>query len=188
MIKFVFFDVGGVVIDDFSNANKIEEVRNKIKIGKFFDLDYLWMKIVLNFSKLFPEIYKKLLIRKIEHFKRIESLWPVISEIDKHSRVGLLTNMYPNMLFEIKKAGLLPTINWDVVIDSSVVNLRKPDRQMFKIAEDMSGFKGKEILFIDNGKENIKSAFEFGWNTFLYKPTEPEKSNQNLLLCYENLK
>lgn len=188
MIKFVYFDVGGVAINDFSDANKIEEIRNKIKFGKYFDLNYLWMNLVLKFSKTFPKIYHIFLIKKIKQFKKIDSLLPVITEIRKHSKIGLLTNMYPNMLSEIKKSVLLPNINWDVVVDSSVVNLRKPDKQIFRVAENLSGFKGKEILFIDNGEENVKSATEFGWNTFLYKPAVPEKSNKELLEYYKILK
>ena len=124
----------------------------------------------------------------VNRFKLIPPIWPVIEEIHKNLPVGLLTNAYPNMLNEILKKKLLKPFKWDVIIDSSVVGVSKPDLKIYKLAETESGFKGSEILFVENSQKNIDGAKECGWKTFLYDPANPEKSSEDLLNFYRSLR
>lgn len=88
--------------------------------------------------------------------------------------------MYPNMLDAIYKVGLMPNVAWNVVIDSSIEKVRKPQTEIFQLAQDKSGFKGKEILFIDNGAKHVDAAKKFGWQGFVYDSSNTEKSNREL--------
>ena len=115
------------------------------------------------------------------------SIWLVIAEISRRTRVGLLTNMYPKMFQAIKEHGLLPAIEWEVVIDSSVKGIQKPDPEIFKLAEGRSGAKGKEILFVENTAGHVKAAQKFGWQTFLYDSSNIEKSSDGLSKFFHSI-
>ncbi|MBI5613876.1 hypothetical protein HY947_03040, partial [Candidatus Gottesmanbacteria bacterium] len=63
----------------------------------------------------------------VNRFEKNQSIWPVLESIHKTYRMGLLTNVYPRMLDEIKNRDILPPIQWDVVVDSSIVGYQKPN-------------------------------------------------------------
>lgn len=187
MVKFVYFDVGGVALQDFTGRNYGEEFSSRIKLGKYGNLYSLWNNFLKKSNNNFPFFYQKYLTWKVKRLGDNKTIWPIIKIINKSSKVGLLTNMYVNLLGLIKKSNLLPNIDWDVVVDSSVVGVEKPNLKIYKIAEEMSGFIGKEILFIDNTKQNVDAAIKFGWNGFLYDPTNCEASSKKLLEYYKTL-
>ena len=193
MIKFVYFDLGGVVDLDFSKTNKYDEMKTAIGvspsqsqrfdnwfdniesdlcIGKIdFDLEYENIKLTLaNF---------------VDRFYPNPSIYPIIDIIHQNCKIGLLTNMYPGMYNSILDKKIIPDINWDIVIDSSVVGLEKPDPKIYKLAEELAGVGGSEILFVENTLKNIEMAKNFDWQTFLYDPSNPEKSSQDLLKWFD---
>jgi FMN phosphatase YigB (HAD superfamily) len=206
MIKFVYFDVGGVIIKDFSKSNSWIDLQNEIGLGQeqeekfkeFWDrypdiattrdVDSLRPLMEKEFKISFPNNYSFLIDGFIKRFKRNESLWPVIEIIHKNLGVGLLTNMYVGMFEEIKKHDLFPKINWDVVIDSSQVKLQKPDIEIFKLAEEKARFKGKEILFVENSQEHVNVAKSFGWQTFFYDSANYPNSSEELMKFYLKLR
>lgn len=197
-IKFIYFDVGGVVIKDFSGTNKWNELKNGMGIkpnqeGEFdeiFDKYEPEVCIGRDVETLVPLLQEKLslnlpptysfLLDFVNRFERNKTIWPTIDRLKQKYKVGLLTNMYPNMLNQIYKAGLMPDVKWDVVIDSSIEKVRKPQDEIFQLAQDRSGFSGQEILFVENGKKHIDAASKFGWQTLLYDPTNIVESNNSL--------
>ncbi len=200
MLKFVYFDLGGVIYIDFSKTNKWHELVEEIGISKGkeqeflhfwdynqkkictgLDIEDLVPEIINKFGAKFPKNYSLLKDGFVSRFDLNKSLWPVIVEINKYCKIGLLTNQYPNMFHAGIKKGLLPNVSWDVIVDSSIVGFQKPDREIFKYAEKQSGVKGKEILFIDNTFEHIDVAKTFGWQTYLYDSSNPIKSSKDLL-------
>ncbi len=198
MIKFVYFDVGGVVIRDFSGTNKWEELKSGmgIKSDQVKDFNEIFDKyepdvcVGRDVETLVPMFREKLglklpenysfLLDFVNRFEKNESIWPILKKLKENRRMGLLTNMYPNMLDAIYKAGLMPEIEWDLIIDSSIEKVRKPQVEIFQLSQDRSGFKGEEILFVENGAKHVEAAKKFGWQTFLYDPTNVAQSNHDL--------
>jgi len=199
MIKFVYFDVGGVAIFDFSGTRKWDELRHSLGVNdlnaqKFekiwdeygyrlcldFDVDSLLSILTKELGLHFPKGYS-LLQDFVNRFEVNPSIYPIIQSIEQTTKVGLLTNMYPRMLDAINKRSLLPPVDWDAVIDSSVVGCRKPEIEIFKLAEKKAGVSHDEILFVENGEENIRAAEKFGWKILLYETKYPEKSNALIL-------
>lgn len=200
-IKFIYFDVGGVVIKDFSGTNKWEELKLELGIPKDKDqefediydqyqdeinttreIDSLIPIYKEKFGIALPDNYSFLIDGFVKRFEKNLDIWPVIETAKSKYKIGLLTNMYPNMLSEIKKAELLPNIEFDQIIDSSIEKVQKPYKEIYKLAEKRCGFKGNEILFIDNSQKHLDSAKQFGWQTFLYDPTDNKKSSEELLI------
>jgi HAD superfamily hydrolase (TIGR01509 family) len=199
MIKFVYFDVGGVVISDLIANSKWENMKKDLgvtlsmneKFEPFFDkyereickgrdIETLVPVMKRKFGLKVPKRYS-FLKDFVNRFERNESIWPVIKKSKQKSKIGLLTNMYPGMLEMIEKKKLMPNILWDVIIDSSVEKVVKPQKAIFKLAQERAKVKANEILFVENSKTHVEAAKRFGWQTFLYDSTEMKTSNQKLL-------
>ncbi len=200
MISFVYFDLGGVVELDFSETNKWEQLKKELGIlpdefdefDSFFDRYEKEVCLGRDVETLLPLLQEKFKVKLdkkysflvdgfVKRFEKNPSIWPVIEKIKNSCKVGLLTNMYPNMFMELKKRGIIPSISWDVAVDSSIVGLKKPDPAIFEFAERKAGVNGSQILFVENSKSHIKAAEDFGWQTFLYDPTNPAQSSNKLL-------
>ena len=200
-VKFVYFDLGGVAILDFSGTNKWFELRKELGIGtekekqfrEFWekyetelsigkkDTEKLLVLMRKQFNIKVQDNYSLLVDGFISRFEANKSIWSVIDEIHKKCKIGLLTNAYPGMLNALDDKGILPNIEWDVVIDSSIVGLRKPDYKIYETAQKKTGLTGKEILFIDNSSENIEAAKDLnGWKTFLYNSSKTKESSHKL--------
>lgn len=198
MIKFVYFDIGGVTIKDFSDSNKWRELQKSlgVPLEKADMFLTVWNRhknrecIDYDVDDTLPELQKELglsipntvsiLQGFIDRFEKNKSIWPVIELIRKKVRFGLLTNMYPRMLSKIEEKNLLPPVKWDLIIDSSVVKLQKPDPKIFTYAQKKTGVNGNEILFIDNQEKHLKAAQKCGWQTFHYESADYEKSSEEL--------
>ena len=198
MIKFVYFDVGGVVIKDFSASNKWKELQFELGVRPENEerFQQVWMKyrnricIDYDIEKLIPvlnlevglsiPLHYSLLQGFVSRFEKNESIWPIIEKVKKGTKIGLLTNMYIHMFDSIQKKGILPQVKWDTVMDSSVVKLQKPDKTLFELAEKDAQVSGKEVLFIDNQKDHCEAARQFGWSIYHYDSANHNKSSKKL--------
>ncbi len=199
MIKFIYFDVGGVVIRDFSATNKWAELRRSIGIKpeqdnefeEFFDKYESEVCVGRDIESLVPMLADKFGLELadnysflndfVDRFEVNQPIWPVLEKIKQKYKVGLLTNQYPGMLDAIIKKGLMPPVYWNVVVDSSVEGIRKPQKEMFEFAQKKVGFHPNEILFVENSKKHVEAAKLFGWQTFLYDSSDTDKASADLL-------
>ncbi len=207
MISFVYFDVGGVLVDDVNGRiDKWIKMKRDIGITKesdeefdrFYDeqekeicggkdVDEIIPLIEERFNIDFPDGYS-LFTDFINRFEKNQYIRLVIDKIKKKCRIGLLTNMYPGMLPVMVEKGIIPEVNWDVIIDSSVEGCQKPDLKIFELAQEKAKTEGENILFVDNKIKNINAAKDFGWQTFLYNPSDHKKSCADLLDYYSKIK
>ncbi len=188
---------------DFSGSDKWSQLKKELGIAADKDREFedFWKEhekeacagrdveffVPLIREKFNPKLrdgYSLLIDGYVSRFEANRSIWPVIDEVHRHSRVGLLTNMYPGMLVAIRKKGILPEVSWDVIIDSSVEGVQKPDPAIFKLAESRAGVTGREVLFVENSPGHVEAAANFGWQTFWYDSATPEKSSQELGLFW----
>jgi FMN phosphatase YigB (HAD superfamily) len=205
MIKFVYFDVGGVMIRDFSRTNKWTLLQEEVcgLTGYREKFEELWAatgdthNTTFDVDNLVPTFRKELnpalpadysfLMGFVNRFEKNGYIWPVIVAMQAVVPVGLLTNMYPRMLEKIYAAGIMPNTEWDVVLDSSVLKLQKPYAEIFALAEKEAGASGSDILFIDNTQKHLDAAAnEFGWQTFLFDPSKCEESSSELMQYFNS--
>lgn len=197
-IDFIYFDLGGVVVLDFSKTNKWQELFKAIGIdeehlgefGKFFHEYEQQLNAGMSFDifiekakhqfKLTIQTGEELLNGFVTRFEVNPTIQPVLSELLQNYRLGLLTNMYPGMFKAIKSRGLLPNINWEMVVDSSLEGFAKPQPEIYLLAKERIGLKAENILFIDNSEKNIIAAQKLGWETVLYDPLQLEESNEKV--------
>lgn len=198
MIQFIYFDIGGVLVQDFSATDKWEKMFSDLGIigDKRRRLDQIWSKYAPRLSlDLGADELGQILNRElnlnlptnysmlhdfISRFSQNRFLWPLIQNLHHKHKLGLLTNMYPNMLQKIKTARLLPPVDWSVIIDSSTVGFQKPEPAIFKLAIKKAGVPASQILFVDNTQENIIAADKLKLQTFWYDSANYENSSQQL--------
>ena len=84
----------------------------------------------------------------------------------KRLRTGLITNNMAPMA-ENENAGATSFIHelFDVIIESSIVGVRKPDQKIYELACDALGVAADEIVFLDDLGVNLKPAREMGMTT-----------------------
>jgi FMN phosphatase YigB (HAD superfamily) len=206
MVKLVYFDVGGVAIKDFSGTKKWDQLNLElgITLDKKAAFDDLYNKYdsqintTLHINDFYKIVQKELKIDPLPNFDILkdgfvnrfepnQSLWPIIEEIHKTNKIGLLTNMWVGMLDQILDKRLLPDIKWDFVVDSSKTGLQKPNADIFDYATKLAGVNKNEILFTDNSQKHIEGAKKFGWQTFYYNSLDYDKSSKDLLAYYKSL-
>lgn len=199
--KFIYFDVGGVAVLDFSKTEKWQQMLDDLKLLKENqeEVSRLWDKhageictgrdtdevaeeIFANLQPPFqlPANYS-MLEDFVARFEKNEELLKIIEELKENYSVGLLTNMYPRMLEKIFERGLLPANIWDVVVDSSELKMKKPDLDIYQYAQEAAGVKPEEILFLDNTEGHLEVPSELGWQTMLYDPGDVASSSKQFL-------
>ena len=188
-IKFVYFDIGNVFMtfdkifsrvekDLKINKEKIYDLEDKYDIdanlGKI-DIPQVWQKVCKRLNIINGENYP-IIESWVSDYEAIKPMHELAKKIAKKYKTGILSNYYRDYFEEATKQGFVPKIKFNEVIISAEVGCMKPNKEIYKITEDWSGFSGEEILFIDDKKENLFAAAEFGWQTFLMDYKNPEKS------------
>ena len=105
-------------------------------------------------------------------FTRIEPTFALLEEIQGKFRLAMLSNAYAGSLDKLDKK-----VNhkkyFEFIIDSSVVGMAKPEKEIFMLTCDKLGLSPKECLFVDDTKEYIEAAVKIGFRTVHF--THPEK-------------
>lgn len=57
---------------------------------------------------------------------------------------------------------------FDIAFVSGRLKLAKPDPAIYQVVEDASGYRGAELLFVDDRAENIDAAEARGWRGHLF--------------------
>lgn len=105
--------------------------------------------------------------------------WAFLKQVKENYKLFLLSNineLHLEVVYKhIKKIhGKVDfeTEYFDAVFYSHLIHMIKPNREIYAFVEDVIGFKGLQILFIDDREENIQAAKAFGWNAELHNPKE----------------
>ena len=197
--SFFYFDIGGVLLLDYSGTNKWQEMKANLGITEKTApaFDAIWQKhrsricvdcdvdTLLPLFETIPNIHLpknySMILDFVNRFEQNPTIWPIAKQIKAAMPVGLLTNAYPRMLPAIQQNKLLPNIEWDVVIDSSVVGFQKPQPEIFALAEQRAQVKPNKIFYVDNKPEFTTAAAARGWQTMVYDPQNVVESNQKII-------
>jgi len=198
-VKYLYLDVGGVVISDFSGTSRWDAMltdlgitdallpkfrdiwaSHKHEINSTYDIELVANELQRELGLTLPEDFNfnDAFVSRFTPNPHI--IGPITTARKLGINVGLLTNMYIGMFERIAKAGILPDTPFDHIIDSSVVKTAKPDPEIYRIAQKHAGVPHDEILFADNLEKNIEAAAELGWKTFFFDATDLEGSSKRL--------
>jgi putative hydrolase of the HAD superfamily len=87
-------------------------------------------------------------------------------------KTGLLTNNFVSDDRTVDHSGILAL--FDVIVESSIAGVRKPDTRFYRLACDQLGIEPAEAVFLDDLGVNLKPAREMGMTTI--KVTDPESA------------
>lgn len=180
MIKAVIVDAGGVLYDW-----KSAYCQALTEIGVDFDvfLPELMRRVKpaelgeISLSDLFKQTLKvfdkqgkwKSLRKKIPStFKPIMPTFSLLKQLRKEGyKLAVLTNNPRGVMDEWEKVFPYKHL-FDLIIDSSVIRLRKPNPEIFLLACRKLNIKLEECLFVDDSQEPVNAAKRLGFNTFLF--------------------
>lgn len=186
-VRFIYFDVNGCLVRFFHRAftrlahesgaqpDDIETV-----FWHYNDAVCKGEMTIEEFNRLFAEHLNlpELDWREyyLEAVDQIDVMQDVVKFAADNYHVGLLTNIMPGFLDEMFKRGTLPSVNYAAIIDSSVYAAIKPEQKIYEIAQEKSGVKPEEILFIDDSRSNLMAAEKLGWRVLWFDDYRPEES------------
>ncbi|MEM5777449.1 MAG: HAD family phosphatase [Candidatus Aenigmatarchaeota archaeon] len=190
MIKAIIFDFGGVCFYPGNSSQLLLEAIFRSKLPKiklisiFFSTKRNEIKKLvdkfneakLNEDDLFREIkritrynFSERDLKKqiIDLNKPIKPVIEILEKLKNRYKLCLLTNNN-SWLDEINEKHRFYQY-FDVIINSYNVKVAKPNRKIFEIALSKLKFKPNECIFIDDKKENVLAAEEYGINSIKYK-------------------
>jgi len=197
-IQFIYFDVGGVALLDFSKTNKWDEMLNDLNIpdslknqfNALFDsheekicigedintfVDEARSKLGINF----PPNYD-MIADFVNRFEKNIPMLNLLEQLKLDFKLGLITAQYPRMLNMIFEKGLLSTDIWSVIIDSSIEGVTKPNPEIYHLAEKRANVEKESILFVDNKAGLLEYPKSRGWKVFEYDPANTKDSTDTL--------
>lgn len=116
----------------------------------------------------------------LEAAEPLMEMHQTLSWAAEHYRVGLLTNIMPGMLDELLRLGKVPTLPYDVIVDSSAIGMVKPEPRIYAYATEQAGVPMDEILLVDDTQANLVAAEKLGMRVVWFDYARPEESSENV--------
>jgi HAD superfamily hydrolase (TIGR01509 family) len=186
-VSFVYIDLNGVLVRFFHRA--FSQIAGEAGVGADIVETLFWRHndaacrgelSLRDFNNIFagelgmPEFdWKKYYMASVDPMPHINEL---VSWIAGHYKVGIMTNSMPGFVKELREAGGIPDVAYDVIVDSSEVQAVKPEPQIYEIAQAKAGVEPSEILLIDDGRTNLMAADRLGWHVLWFDDFRPEES------------
>lgn len=199
-IKFVYFDVGGVLMHtearlmhalSASYHRPIDQVRavywqlipmaarGKLTLQDLQVLFLLRLNIKLKVDK------RHILFKHwVDYMEAVPETQKFMKEVMATYPIGLLTNMVQGFLDRMFERKLLPKLAYKTIVDSSVVGIDKPWPDIYQIAQDKAGVEPSEILFIDDRQLNVEAARQMGWQAEWFDELNPQASIDRIRAKY----
>ena len=179
-INTIIFDCFGVILDPVLGGWYRD---NMLKRGlvdenlpdtfRQFDTGELTEDDMLNYFRKYDGVTStpEKLREEIDAYLKIDnSLVEVIKKLkQKGFKIVLLSNAN-NSFFERKVYPTYPEFKslFDEIIISSIVQMVKPDQDIYLHALEKAGSHPKETLFIDDSRLNVDTAIRLGMHGFVY--------------------
>jgi FMN phosphatase YigB (HAD superfamily)/DNA-binding XRE family transcriptional regulator len=129
--------------------------------------------------------WKKYYLEAVDKMPGIDELVKWTAE---RYHCGIMSNTMPGFIAALREQSLLPAVNYDAIIDSSVVHALKPELKMFEIAVAKTGLQPSEVLLIDNDRSNLVAAEAAGWRTIWFDNYQPNTSIESIRTALEPAK
>ena len=189
MNSFVYFDLGGVLIEWKQAFPAIAE-HFKTTPEHVRDVWFQFEERLCTGQAKPAELHKRLCEEakfqydpkfNLSHFAcdtftRILPMVDFVHECAANHRIGLLTNVHLGALDYMVTSGKVDTSPFETVVDSSRVGFAKPGKRIFEVAEEVAGASAEQIFFIDDSPGHLAAAAAQGWTTFHFDGADYEES------------
>ncbi|HET8669518.1 MAG TPA: HAD-IA family hydrolase [Candidatus Saccharimonadales bacterium] len=186
-VRFVFFDINGCLLRFYHGAfTRLAEVSGApadIIETTFWHYNDDVCRGDLPMEDFNREFAKALGIERVnwidyylEAVDPIDAMHDLVRWAGENYRIGLLTNIMPGFVDAMLAKGLLPDVQYDAIVDSSVVHAIKPESKIYEIATEKAGVPASEILLVDDARTNLMAAEKYGWHVLWFDDYRPEES------------
>ena len=186
-IKFVYFDVNGVLVRYYQRAfTKIAEdtgVSPDAVEALFWHHNDAICRGDMNMQEFNSILAKRVGVDHISwadyflsNIDKNSEIHNLVNWVAEHYRFGLITNIMSGLVSSMINKGLLPKLPYDVIVDSSEVGTIKPEVAIYKLAAQMAKVEPNEILLIDDGRTNLIAAEKLGWHVLWFDDYHSEES------------
>lgn len=187
-IKCVIFDLGDVIVDlDFTRF--FSEVITPSPLNKpqtpimleFFRQSDTYHQGKITDEEFYQQACELLEVCMLDQSKFFDAFNSIIADLNldmvelvrkirqsNKLKLMCMSNINSSHWNHLKKQ------NWDIwelfdeFILSHEIQMTKPDPKIYKFAIKKAGCKPREILFIDDGRNNVRAASELGINAIRY--------------------
>jgi len=190
--KFIYFDVGGVLVHTESAFLQPLSVRLNRPLDAVRQVYHTYIRVACH-GKISLEDMQVLMMLKLgvrfigknKHylFKHwVDDMSPILethrfaAELASRYPLGLLTDTVDGWVEQMLAKDLLPPLNFKAIIKSSDVGFVKPEAAIFELATKQAGVRPEEILFIDDRRINVKGARAYGWQAEWFNELKPQAS------------
>lgn len=202
--KIIIFDWGGVIeshkegeysinraiinlIKHFNSEEDENTIEERYHVQSVEDITY---DIYLENDKWFQKIKHEFNLKctteafydyYIKEFDKIEYYKDVVKyahSLKDKCKIGILSNL--GSLDKQRLDKQVDLKQFDYVWLSFELNCRKPREKIYEIVENDCKLESRNILFIDDSKENIQVAQKRGWNACLATGHELEKIKEKV--------
>jgi len=182
-IKTIIFDLGGVIVDfDYSNFYKqiislspLEKPQSRILL-EFFrqsDLYHQGKMTDEEFYKLACEILQVCMLNQNQFYDAFNS---IICGTCQPEMVSLIKKIRDTKKYKLIALSNVNSSHWGYILNNKLefldyfdefilshkVHVTKPDLRIFQLAIEKSGCKAEEIVYVDDGLNNIRAANDLG--------------------------
>lgn len=193
MIKIIYFDFGGVLIDYSSVFRKVcsdfnlnfEDYLNfylsfqdDLSLGKLTTNEF-WEKCIEEYNLNDTEKYDFIKWR-IFDFKIIRPISDLIYSLENKIDIGIISNIGSGTWETAFKYKMVPNINYKKVYLSYKLKMKKPGSDIYEKIGKESLVGSSEILFVDDQERNLKIPRSMGWKTVLFDMNEAEKGVEEI--------
>lgn len=186
-IKGIVFDLGGVIVDSFEfsfydrvakdlgiSAKRIQKTVSGnwalMEVGGETNLQF-WNRMAQDL-KLDNPLSGKLLAKLwldsyVRDAKILKAGLALAKKLRQRYPLGVISNTQHEHVAINKKRKLFD--NFDALVLSSEVGLRKPQEGIFQLVSKKLGIPAKYLLFIDDDARWVRVAKEYGFQAILYR-------------------
>jgi putative hydrolase of the HAD superfamily len=195
-ISFVYLDINGCLVRFFHGAftqlSHETGVPSDIIESAFWHYNDAVCRGEMTMTEFNSELARRFGMASIDWSKYymdavepIKEMHDLLTWISKNYRVGLLSNIMPGFIDDMKQNGLLPNIPYDSVVDSSAVGTIKPEKSIYEIAEKKAQANGDQILFVDDSRTNLMAAERQNWRVMWFDDYRPAESTERIKSALE---
>jgi len=195
-VQFVYFDVNGCIVRSYQRAfgKLAHDSGQPVDVVETFFWHYndLVCRSEMTLEAFNSELatllhmdrvdWAKYYLAEIEPMSHMDE---VVRWVGQHYGVGLMTNIMPGLLAEMRQREIIPDLEYDAVIDSSEIHAIKPEAKIYQVAIERANLPAEKVLFIDDSRANIMAAEKSGMHVLWFDDSRPEESAEKIKQALE---